>query len=127
MKALNPMQKEAPLPQKIIEAYPLLIGNNVEYVGCFTPKVPTVPDRTYDVYHDSGSDRILTHITSDYPDPIHDSEELQSISGYRFENIIKPNANDEIITITNNDDPNEEFFVKIGDIYHYVVNTEENP
>ncbi|MFZ1243328.1 MAG: hypothetical protein WAQ22_04280 [Candidatus Saccharimonas sp.] len=119
------MQNEVPLPQEVVEAYPLLTGDTMEYVGRFTPKVPITPDRIYDVYHDSGSDRTLTHVTTDYPDPVHDSEELRSISGYRFEDIITPNAKDDTIAIVDNDELDGGFFVRVGDIYHYVANTEK--
>ncbi len=124
MEALDSMQNEVPLPQEVLEAYPLITGSDVEYVGRFTPKVPIAPDRIYDIYKDGNNDRMLTHITTDYPDPMHDSDELRGISGYSFIDIVAPNAESRTIEIVDNDEMNEEFFVKVGDIYHYVANTQ---
>lgn len=122
------MDNESLLPQIVIEAYPALIGDKVRYVGRFTPKVPIVPDRIYDVYNDTANDRLLTHVITDYPDPKHDSDELRGISekSYTFKDILTPNSVDNIIEIVDNDDFEEEFFVKDGNIYHYVASTESH-
>lgn len=123
------MQSKLPLPQMVTEAYPLLTGDTVKYIGRFAPKVPISPDHIYDVYRDVDSDILLTHVTTDYPDPIHDSEELRDISeGYSFKDIVAPNSKkDDNIQMVDNDDFNEEFFVREGNIYHYVANTQYNP
>ena len=122
------MDNESLLPRIVTEAYPVLVGDTVRHVGRFTPKVPAVPDRIYDVYNDTASGRLLTHVTADYPDPLHDSDELLGISEdtYTFESILAPNSVDGTINIVDNDDFEEEFFVKDGNTYHYVANTESN-
>jgi hypothetical protein len=128
MEVLNPMDNESLLPQIVREAYPVLVGDKVRYVGRFTPKIPAVPDRIYDVYNDTTNGRLLTHVTADYPDPIHDSDELRGISedAYTFKNILAPNSVDGTINIVDNDDFEEEFFVKDGNTYHYIANTESH-
>lgn len=122
------MDNESLLPQVVTEAYPVLVGDTVRYVGRFTPKVPAVPDRIYDVYNDTANGRLLTHVTTDYPDPAHDSDELRGISedAYAFESILVPNSVDDTINIVDNDDFEEEFFVKDENTYHYVANTESH-
>ena len=122
------MNNESPLPQTVVESYPALAGDKVRYVGRFTPKIPAVPDRIYDVYNDTANGRLLTHVTTDYPDPAHDSDELRGISedAYTFESILVPNSVDDTINIVDNDDFEEEFFIKDGNTYHYVANTESN-
>lgn len=123
------MDNESLLPQTVIEAYPSLVSDKVKYVGRFTPKVPVVPDRIYDVYNDAENGRFLTHVKTDYPDPVHDSEELRKISegGYVFKDIVTPNSAGGTISIADNDDYVEEFFIRDGTIYHYLANTERNP
>lgn len=128
MEALNPMNNESLLPQTVIESYPVLAGEEVRYVGRFTPKIPIVPDRIYDVYSNTTNGKLLTHVTTDYPDPLHDSDELRGISedAYAFESILVPNSVDDTINIVDNDDFEEEFFIKDGNTYHYVANTESH-
>ena len=128
MEALNPMNNEPLLPQTVIESYPALAGEEFRYVGRFTPKIPIAPDRIYDVYNNTTNGKLLTHVTTDYPDPLHDSDELRGISedAYTFESILVPNSVDDTINIVDNDDFEEEFFIKDGNTYHYVANTESN-
>lgn len=129
MEVLNPMDNESLLPQIVTEAYPVLVGDKVKYVGRFTPKVPVVPDHIYDVYSDTESGRFLTHVKTDHPDPAHDSEELRKISEgeYVFKDIVAPNSAGSTISLADNDDYLEEFFIRDGTMYHYVADTESNP
>ncbi len=125
----NRMNNELVLPRTVVEAYPLLLRDTIQYVGRFTSKVPATPDRIYDIYNDTTNNRLLAHVTTDHPDPIHDSEELRGISGgeYVFKDIVTPNSVDSTMKIVGNDDYIKEFFIKDGTMYHYVANTERDP
>ena len=128
MEALNPMNHEPVVSVGVIEAYPQLTAENMKYIGRFTPEVPISPDRIYDVYGDAESNSYITHVTTDYPDPLHDAAEFANISGgYGFKQLIVPSIEGGTIAIVNNDDISEEFFVKDASIYHYVAIAEYNP
>lgn len=123
MEVLNPMQNEVSLPQEVLEAYQLFVSDEIQFAKRVLS--PLHPDVIYDVYTNSTSSKLVTHVSTDYPDPVHDSEELRRISGYSFKDIITPNAKDNTIAIVDNDELDGGFFVKIGNVYHYVANTEK--
>ena len=127
METPNPMRDKQPLSQEVAKAYSLLISDSVTHIGRFTSKIPISPDRIYDIYRDVGNNKLFTHVTTDHPDPIRDSRELQSISGYyNFEDIIAPDSKDRHIRIVDNEEFAEEFFIKKGDTYHYLASTRYN-
>ena len=116
------MNDKLPLPQEVILAYPLLTDDSMKYAGGFTPDIPAVPDRIYDLYKSVNAEKMIAHIAADYPDPARDSKELQDISGYEFINIVVPGVQDKHVDIVDSDDMNDDFFTKVGDTYHYVAN-----
>lgn len=122
------MNQKPLLPQVVIEAYPQLVVSDLEHIGRFTPKVPVSPDRIYDIYKSATNNTLLTHVTADYPDPLHDASELVSISsGYGFKELITPGDNNSTISVVDNDDMTAQFFVKDNSTYHYVAITEYAP
>lgn len=126
MENLGAMKNEPSL-QTIRDAYPFLVAESVRFVGRFNSAVPEVPDRTYDVYM-AENGTLVTHVITDHPDPMNDSEEFRSMSkGYSFRDIITPGVTSGSIEIVDNDDFCENFFLKDGDTYHYLVNTDYNP
>lgn len=124
MEVLHPVQNESLPPKIVSESFPLLTGDTIKHIDKIL--LLSHPDIEYDIYIDERNNRLFTHVATDHPDPKRDGEQLQVASegSYSFKDIVTPGSEEKTISIVDNDDFKEEFFIKDGNIYHYVANTE---
>lgn len=63
-------------------------------------------------------------VTTDYADPLAQSQELKDISGqhkFEFDYLLKPYDNSHAIEVLDHDEMAGDFFVYIGQTYFYVA------
>lgn len=114
------------LPGIVREAFPAIV--EAVFVRQLASPVPLVPDTTFDIYIEGSKDYIAL-VTTDYADPLDQSQELKKISGqyeFEFSNLIKPYGQDGIVTILEHDEMDGDFFVttphKNYNLYYYLAN-----
>lgn len=106
------MSNSISTPKPVLDAFPVL--SDATFVKRLASPVPLVPDTTFDIFVTLSQD-FLCLVTTDYPDPEHQSLELKSISGdYEFEfiNLLKPGGKgDETVKILEHDDMDGDFLI----------------
>lgn len=101
------------LPKFITNAFPALAG--ARYIRTLAPLVPLYPDTAYHLFC-SENGRLYALVATDHPDPAHQAQELEQLSGeLQFEclHLLKPHDNDSLIAIRAFDEMDESF--SIGD------------
>lgn len=118
------MHGESLPPKIILEFFSLFEADTIKHLDKILPS--SHPDVTYNVYIDESNNRLFTHVMTDHPDPRQDSKDLQraSMGRYRFQDIVIPGMEANSLSIVDNDDFDDDFFVKEGNTYHYIANTE---
>lgn len=79
---------------------------------------PIGGDVSYIIFEQEGRRYVL--VTADYPDPLHDSGQLQELSGYSFDSVIVPNGKVVTIDDIEQDKFLDRFFIHIGQTYYYL-------
>ena len=108
------------IPEIVSEAFPIL--TDAVFIGRPTP----LPDTTFNIYVKNSKDYIAL-VTTDYADPLDQSQELKKISGqYEFSNLIKPYSQDATVAILEHDEMDGDFFVTVPHknykLYYYLAN-----
>lgn len=121
------MNNNSDRPKVVDEAFPVL--SDAIFVRQLASPIPLVSDTTFDVYIKDSSDYIAL-VATDYADPLHQSQELKSISGqyeFEFSSLVRPYAKDgSTIGVLENDEMDGDFFVtapyKNYKLYYYLAN-----
>lgn len=116
------------IPQNVMDAFPVL--SSASYIRRFASLVPLCPDTVFDIFAVETGEYFAL-VTTDYPDPQYQSEELRAISGdymFEFVDLKKPHSDNETITILPNDDIEVDFTVKQEPsyYYYYIADTRQN-
>lgn len=114
------MNNDAQIPSFLLDAFPVLLEASL--IKKLASPVPIVPDTIFELFKNT-SDSYFALVTTDYPDPIYQSAELEDISRvYTFRNLIIPHSS-HVIDISQVNNADECFFVNEKDTHwrYYVV------
>lgn len=114
-------------PEIISETFPILDG--ASYLHQLASLVQFCPDTAFHIF-DTKNGHFHVLVMTDYPDPYHQANELEQISGeYKIEllHLIKPHTNDQRIEIRENDNLNELFYVDDPKSYYRYYLAEAKP
>jgi hypothetical protein len=115
------MSNTTNIPHSALKAFPLLHG--ATFTQRLSAPVPLVPDTVFDIFKDN-SGCLFTLVTTDYPDPLDQSEELKEISNlFEFMDLVKPYRNSERGVILEHDDMDGTFVIAEGNAYYYLAST----
>lgn len=125
------MSKDITIPEVVLGAFPAL--SEATFVRRLASPVPAAPDTTFDIFATT-SQGFLCLVTTDYPDPAHQSLELKDISGeseFEFTDLLKPNSKaGETINILENDEMGIDFIIYLPygkyRLGYYVAHIQEN-
>jgi len=106
------MSTDTNIPTIVLEAFPVL--SEATFTRQLSSPVPLIPDTIFDIYA-KGSQEFVVLVTTDYADPLVQSQELKDISGQHqleFVNLVEPyGKNGETLDIFEHDEMDGNFFV----------------
>lgn len=86
---------------------------------------PIGGDVSYIIFEQEGRRYVL--VTADYPDPLHDSGQLQELSGHSFDSVIVPDGRAVTIDDIEREKFLDDFFIRLDQTYYYVGKLEQVP